>query len=140
MANEYEKILEFFNMSADEKSEHLGDVFEESIEFFDKFKHVMQFGTPEEKSKIIEQIKKLQTRLEDETKKVKEVTGLSDEELKAFAENKANFKDNDWDVIQKAKGKIDEQAKEITAITGTPEVSKKKSSGPKKRKKKWVKS
>jgi len=143
MANEFEKIMEFFTLPAEEKGAHLKDVFEESIEFFEKFKYIMQNGSPEEKKAMLEQVKKMQDQLQEETAKVKEVTGLTDEELKAFAENKSNFDGADWDVIESAKKTIGKQAEEISGILGTPkpgEQPAKKSAGGKKRKKKWVKS
>ncbi len=143
MANEFEKIMEFFTLPAEEKGDHLKDVFEESIEFFEKFKYTMQNGTPEEKQAMLDQVKKMQDKLQEETSKVKELTGLNDEELQAFANNKANFKDEDWEVIESAKNTIGQQADEISGILGTPkpgEKEAKKSTGPKKRKKKWVKS
>lgn len=144
MANEFEKIMEFFTLPAEEKGDHLKEVFEESIEFFEKFKYVMQSGTPEEKKAMLDQVRKMQERLQEETSKVKEATGLSDEELKAFAENKANFRDGDWDVIEHAKKTISQQAEEISDIIGAPkggaQASSKKDGSPKKRKKKWVKS
>lgn len=140
MSKEFENIVRFFELEPEEKQKHLKEVFEESVEFFEKFKYVMQKGSREEKAEMLEQVRKMQEILQDETEKVKKVTGLSEEELKAFTDTQSNFEDEDWEIIQEAKSQIGKQADEIADIVGVkPEASGKKPKSPKKRKK-WVKS
>ena len=44
MSEEYRKIQEFFAMNAQEKSKHLKEILEKSIEFFQKFQRVLAEG------------------------------------------------------------------------------------------------
>ena len=140
MSKEFENIVRFFDLDPEEKQKHLKEVFEESIEFFEKFKYVMQNGTREEKASMLEQVRQMQEVLQDETEKVKKATGLTEEELVAFTDTKTNFEDEDWDIIQDAKKEIGKQADEIAEIVGVKaEPKEQKAKSPKKRKK-WVKS
>lgn len=143
MSQEFNNIMKFFEMSPEKKAGNLKDVFAESIEFFERFKYVLQNGTPEEKKAIFDEVAKLKAKLQEETNKMKEITGLSEDELKSFALNPGNFSDDEWGVIKSAKTQLDSQAQEINSIVRgsegeAPKAPKKKgSSGSKK---KWVKS
>lgn len=141
MSDEFKKIMDFFSLPAQEKAGHLKEVFEESVEFFEKFKYILQHGTIEEKRAMVEQVRAMQKKLQEETQRVKESTGLSDEQLQAFAENKQNFPPDVWETIQEAKGTISKQASEIASIAkpNRPQNEGDKPKPPKK-KKTWVKS
>lgn len=149
MADEFEKIMGFFDMSVTEKADHLEDVFEESIEFFDKFKYLLQHGSPEEKKQVFAQINKLQERLQRESEDMQKITGLDEAQLKEFSLNPDNFNEAEWSIISSAKNKLDHQAKEINVIVKGPEAAqddakkahrKKHSETKKKKRKDWVKS
>ncbi|MBP9842134.1 MAG: hypothetical protein KBC64_06910 [Simkaniaceae bacterium] len=142
MSQEFEKIMSFFNMSPEKKAISLKEVFSESIGFFDHFKYVLENGSPAEKRAMFEQVAELKKKLQAETDKMREVTGLSEDELKAFALNQKNFSNEEWSVIQNAKTQLDGKAKEISSIvTGKPveEPKAPKSGSGEKRAKKWVK-
>ena len=49
MEDEFERIMEFFNLPPEEKETRLQEVFEDSVEYFERFKYVMLNGTKEEK-------------------------------------------------------------------------------------------
>ena len=134
--------MAFFNMPADKKAVNLKEVFAESIGFFDHFKHVLEHGSPAEKRSMFAQVAQLKQKLQAETDKMREVTGLSEEELKAFALNQKNFSNEEWGVIQSAKTQLDSKAKEIsTIVTGKPPEEPKvpKAGQGERRAKKWVK-
>lgn len=144
MSQEFDKIMAFFNMPPEKKASGLKEVFAESIGFFDHFKYVLENGSASEKRAMFEQVAQLKQKLQAETDKMREVTGLSEEELKAFALNQKNFSGEEWSVIQSAKHQLDGKAREIsTLVTGKapeePKASKGAAPGGERRSKKWVK-
>ena len=146
MHEELKRIMNFFELDADNKAEHLQDVFKDTVEFFNRFKHTLEEGSAEEKKEIIDEVLSLQEKLQLQTDQMCESMEMSEEELKEFAENPENFTDEEWGTIQDAKVKLEGQASEIDGIInfdkpkkGTKSSAKKK--GAKKGKgKKWVKS
>jgi hypothetical protein len=143
MTDEFKKIMAFFSMDPEKKAHELEHVFENSIEFFEKFKEILQHGTPEQKQEVLNQVMQLQVKLQQETARMCEETGFSEEQLKEFAENKENFSTEEWGAIQAAKKKLNVQAEEISAIVPGNKsegkgASKKGSSAVKKNK--WMKS
>lgn len=143
MHDELRKIMSFFSLDPKEKSEHLEEVFQDSIEFFEKFKDVLEKGTPEEKEKMLGEVMMLQEKLQQETQRMCEETGLSESELKDYAQNKENFSDEEWKSIQSARHKLENQAEEISSAM--PEKKQKEPSKEKKapsssKKSKWMKS
>ncbi|PCI77503.1 hypothetical protein COB21_03040 [Candidatus Aerophobetes bacterium] len=142
---EFEKIMEFFSLSPKERDVKLKDVFEESIEYFERFRHVMVNGSSEEKQQALEEIGRLKDKVQDESKKIQEKTGMSDEDLKQFVQDPKHFQQGQWDALQDAKGKIADGVetfrKEIKGGEGESSsgpVKKKKSKGMKKNK--WIQS
>ncbi|PCI95658.1 hypothetical protein COB11_01620 [Candidatus Aerophobetes bacterium] len=152
MDDEFDKIMEFFSLNPEDKAVKLEDIFEDSIEFFNKFQYVLENGTEEEKAEILGKVMELQEKLQEETEKMCTDSGLTEEELKEFANDKKNFTDEEWETITHAKSKLDDQAEQISKHLpgnepGPAEIA---SSVPKKKKKKkgtkrkggdkWVKS
>jgi len=142
MHEEFKKIMSFFSLSPEEKVKHLDDVFHNSIEFFEHFKKTLHSGTPEEKSAFMKEVMELQEKLKLETEKMCKETGLSEDELKEFSQQKENFSEEEWRSIQSAKQKFEEQAEELTSIIPQPQKPQEssKKEGKKTVKKKWVKS
>ena len=144
MHDEFRKIMSFFSLSPDQKADELDGVFKSSIEFFDKFKYILENGTPEEKNEIMNEVMQLQEKLQQETEKMCSETGLSEEQLKEYAQSKDNFSDEEWESIQAAKTKLESQAEELSAVLPAAkkkEPSERKGKAPgAPKKKKWVKS
>ena len=144
MHEEFRKIMAFFSLDPDQKIGELDNVFKNSIEFFDKFKHILENGTPEEKNEIMNEIMQLQEKLQQETEKMCSETGLSEEQLKEYAQNQDNFSNDEWESIQGAKKKLERQAEELSDILPTkkkaPAKDKKPKSSTGAKKKKWMKS
>lgn len=105
---EFDKIMEFFSLSPKERDAKLKDVFEDSIEFFERFRHTMTEGTPEEKERALEEISRLKDKVEAESSKIKEETGMSEEDLKQFVQDPKHFGSGQWEALQDAKDKISE--------------------------------
>jgi hypothetical protein len=143
MHEEFKKIMNFFSLAPEEKSKHLEEVFQNSIEFFDKFKKTLQTGTPEEKSAIMKEVVELQEKLQSETTKMCSETGLSEDELKEYSHDKKHFSEDEWKSIQSAKKKFEQQAEELASVLPVANKKETTQSGEKKapkQKKKWMKS
>jgi hypothetical protein len=147
MHEELKRIMKFFELDAENKAEHLQDVFKDTVEFFNRFKHTLEEGTAEEKKEIIDEVLSLQEKLQLQTDQMCESMEMSEEELKMFAENPENFTEEEWQTIQDAKVKLEGQASEIDGIINFNKPKKQSQNSPSKKKgskkgkgKKWVKS
>lgn len=142
LMKEFDKIMEFFSLSPKERDAKLKDVFEDSIEFFERFRHTMTQGTPEEKERALEEISRLKDKVEVESSKIKEATGMNDEDLKQFVQDPKHFGSGQWEALQDAKNKISEGVEGLKSdimtegATSGQEVkkTKKKKKGSKKNK------
>lgn len=143
MHEELKRIMEFFDLDTDQKTEHLGDVFKDTVEFFNRFKHVLEKGSAEEKKAMIEEVLKLQEKLELETNEMCDTMEMNEDELKEFSENPENFSEEEWQTIQEAKQRLESQASEIEDVIGfdqAKEPKKAKSKKSRSKSKKWMKS
>lgn len=148
MSDEFKKIMEFFSMDPEEKASHLNDVFDDSIAFFEKFKYIIEKGTPEQKKEMIEHAAALQNKLQSETSRICETTGLTEEELEAFSTDPNNFSEDQWSSIQNAKTEIEQQATDIASLINLKKPESKdhkppppkKGKGPKTKRTGWVRS
>lgn len=142
MHEEFKKIMQFFSLDQEKKAEHLDEVFSNSIEFFEKFKHVLEHGSPQEKQEMMNEVMQLQEKLKEETERMCHETGLSESELKNFAQNRANFSSEEWSSIENARGKLEKQAEALSEVLPSKKVEeeKEKKGAPKPKKSKWMKS
>lgn len=147
--DEFGRIMKFFQMNAEDRAKHYKDIFTDSAEFFSRFNYVMKNGTVSEKRQMLEELQELQRTVKEETTKLTETTGMSEEELKRFAENQENFDQEHWDMIQGARERIQNDAAEIGEMLqfnfskeGGSEAlkSSNKPKKPKKDKPDWIKS
>ncbi|MGL4348768.1 MAG: hypothetical protein ACRCSV_04865 [Chlamydiales bacterium] len=114
MSEEYRKIQEFFSMNAQEKSKHLKEILEKSIEFFQKFQRVLAEGSPEEKKAMMDEMESFRKQVMSQTESLAKSVGVSQEDLEKYAENPSNFTTEQWEALQSAKKKIQEQYQEIS--------------------------
>ncbi|MBM3201266.1 MAG: hypothetical protein FJZ56_02535 [Chlamydiae bacterium] len=117
MSDEFEKIMEFLSLASSEKEAKLDDIFQNSIEFFDHFKHVQQTGSKEEVEKMKIKLEKMYEKIQEESRKAKEKSGLSSEEIKELASNPQHFTKKQWEFLQEARAKLEIQNKELLAQT-----------------------
>ena len=108
MEDEFDRIMEFFNLSAEEKERRLQEVFEDSVEYFERFKYIMMNGTPEEKKEAVKKVMILKRKIEEETKRVCDKTGLTPQQLAAYSNDPKNFSPEQWNAIEGAKKKLEE--------------------------------
>ena len=116
MEDEFEKIMAFFNLSPEEKEGRLQEVFEDSVEYFERFKYIMLNGSKEEKKEAVKRVMMLKQKIEEETQKVCQKTGMSLDQLTAFSNNPKNFTEDQWHAIEEAKKKLEKGTGEIKQV------------------------
>ena len=121
MENEFDKIMEFFNLPPEEKDNRLQEVFEDALAYFERFRSVMIHGSPEEKKEALEKVMQLKTKIEEETKRVCEKTGLTPDQLMAYSNDPKNFSSEQWKTIQETKKKLSDS---IDSLKGVKKPSK----------------
>ncbi len=147
MDDEYEKLMAFFEESAEEKDKKLDHIFHESMRFFDKYKHVLKEGTETERLAMKKKMDALRSKISEENKRNKAQLGLSSEEIKHLAKDPKNFSQSQWEFIQKAQKQINHEKEEHVKMQNikkeerhkTLKTKKKKKSGVTKRSN-WLKS
>ena len=152
MEDELDRIIGYFSLSTEEKEEKLENVFSDSVEYFARFRHIMENGTPEEKKKASEKVMLLKQIIEQETQKVAEKTGMNMDQLTEYANNPENYSEKQWELIQKAKSQLAKDAAEANQSSkesssggsnGTSSEIEKKKKGVRKKPKKpkgWISS
>jgi hypothetical protein len=115
MSDEFEKIMQFLSLAGSEKEAKLDEIFQNSIEFFDHFKHVQETGNVEEIEKMKKQLEKMYEKVQEESLKAAEKSGLNTEQIKEIASNPANFSPKQWEFLQITRAKLEEQNKELSA-------------------------
>lgn len=108
MEDEFDRIMGFFNLDPKEKEKRLQEVFEDSVEYFERFKHIMINGSSEEKKEAASKVMLLKKKIEEETKRICDKTGLTPEQLAAYSNNQKNFSSDQWNAIEEAKKKLEE--------------------------------
>ena len=134
MQDEFDRIISFFDLSPEEKDARLGEVFEDSVEYFERFKHIMKEGTPDQQKKAMERVAVLKKKIEEETKRVCEKTGMTPEQLMEYAEDPKNFSPEQWSAISSTKKKLEsglDDAKKDIKSEGSEKTLRKKSKKPK---------
>ena len=137
MVREFDRVMEFFSLSPKEKEARIQEVFEDSVEYFEYFKHILMTGTPEEKKQAAERVVIIQKKIKEEVQRICEKTGMTEEQLTEIADDSKNFSPEQWEAIEKSKKKLEKGIAEIQKVTGEQD---KRVVGEKKAPRKGVKS
>ncbi len=148
MEDEFDRIMGFFDLSPEEKEGRLQEVFEDSVEYFERFKYVMMNGTSEEKKEAVKKVMILKRKIEEETKRICDKTGLTPQQLAAYSNDPKNFSSDQWTAIEGAKKKLEEGLGALKKTSKKerkepPEGKKGEEKTPKKKKKppkNWIQS
>jgi hypothetical protein len=147
LKDEYHRLIKLFHEGAEGKSINLAEVFSQSLEFFKHLQAQMEQGSPEEKKEAMAMMSEMYNQMMVETKKITERSGLSEEQLLAYAENPANFTSDQWQQIQESKQQISEAGKDLSKvlqdlakITPPTQEEKKDTGGKKSKKSQWMRS
>lgn len=116
MEDEFDRIIQFFDLDEEERESKLTEIFEDSLECFDRFQHVMLHGTPEQKKKAVEKVMILKSKVEKETRNICAKTGLTPDQLAAYAEDPENFPLDQQEIIKNAKDKLNSSLQKTKKI------------------------
>ncbi len=106
LKQEFAELLAIFDLAAEGNLPNLQEVFGRSMQFFDHLKNTMQKGTQEEQREGIKMLTELYQHLLKEAEKISKRTGLSEDQLAAFAENPSNYTTEQWQHIQESRDQI----------------------------------
>ena len=130
----------------------LEDILKEAVVFFEVLRKEFPKAPKEEREEMIQMMTHLHTRLHEISKLTAEASGMSEDELSAFAENPSNFTPEQWQIVQSSRRELYDSARKFSSsiekekkkMEGTEEEKPtKKAIRPRarrKRKKDWLKS
>lgn len=149
--DDFKNLMERFEKESNKKGKiDLLDLFKESLKLFEKLKDTLATCSKEEKKQVFEVMAEMHQFLLQETRKIAERTGMSEEQLLRFAENPDNFSASQWKALEVIKIKLDETAKDLSHLVrkdtpeAIPDKKDKSSTGPKRpkssKKDRWMRS
>lgn len=106
LKDEYQQLMTLFHEAAEGKALNLEEVFSRSLEFFEHLKEQIASGSAEDKKEAMRIMSEMYGQMIAESKRISERSGMTEEQLVAFAENPANFTSEQWNAIQSSKDKI----------------------------------
>ncbi len=112
MEDDYERLMKFFDESSEEKDKKLDLIFQESMLFFEKYKHVLKEGTEAERVVMKKKMDALREKLQKENKRSQEQLGLTPEDIKQLAKDPSNFSPQQWEYLQNAQKQISMEKEE----------------------------
>lgn len=115
MEDEFDKIMDLLSLEASEKEAKLDDIFQNSMEFLDRFKHVQQHGTKEEIEEMKAKLQQMYQKVHEETARTAEKSGLTPDQIKEIASNPTHFTPKQWEFLQQARLKLEEENKELNS-------------------------
>jgi hypothetical protein len=142
--DEFNRLIKLFHEAAEGKIINLEEVFGQCLAFFERLREQIAKGSIEEKKEAIAAMAEMYTKMMEETKKISEQSGMSEEQLLSFAENPANFSPEQWQKIQESRDKIykagQNLAKTIQEHGAAPQPQKEEKKGKKSKKSQWMRS
>jgi hypothetical protein len=136
LRDDYEKMMASFKETVDGKAVKLEDLCEASQLFFQSVQDMVQRGSDKEKEEAIAIMSEMYETLMKESKAVAEKSGMTEEQLLAFAENSNNFDKDQWDVLQDARKTMSTAGHTVaTYLDDVAKLGVKKAITPKKKKK-----
>lgn len=106
LKDEFNRLMNLFAQGAEGQPINLEEVFRQSLAFFDHLNNQLQKGSQEEKKEALMMMSEMYTQMMQETKKICEKTGMSEDQLTSYAENPSNFSPEQWSSIQEARKKM----------------------------------
>jgi 3-hydroxyisobutyrate dehydrogenase-like beta-hydroxyacid dehydrogenase len=106
LKEEFTRLMSLFHEAAEGKTQNLEEVFSQSLEFLSHLQEEIATGSAEDKAEAMKMMNQMYEQMMVESKHITERSGLTEEQLVAFAENPANFTPEQWKEIQASKEKI----------------------------------
>lgn len=106
LKDEFDRLMKLFHEASDAKASNLEEVFSQSLVFFEHLKDQIANGSNEDKREALRMMSEMYAQMMAESKRISERSGMTEEQLMAFAENPGNFTPEQWNAIQASKEKI----------------------------------
>ena len=100
LKDEFTHLMSLFHEAVEGKQVNLEEVFSRSLEFLAHLKDQIATGSTEEKIEAMKMMKEMFDQMNVDSKQISERSGLTEEQLLAFAENPANFAPEQWREMQ----------------------------------------
>ncbi len=113
LKDEFERIQKMFHDAAEGKEGNVEAVFKEALIFFEHLKGHIAEGSSQDKMEAIQMMAQLYQQMTQETKRIIEKSGMTEDQLASFAEDPSNFSKEQWEALQTSKEQITKTGKEI---------------------------
>jgi hypothetical protein len=130
LKDEFNRLMNLFAQGAEGQPINLEEVFKQSLAFFDHLNVQVQKGSQEEKKEALMMMSEMYTQMMQETKKICEKTGMSEEQLANYAENPSNFSPEQWNSIQEARQKMLSAGQNLAKSVSAIDPGARKAAGP----------
>jgi hypothetical protein len=104
--DEFNRLMKLFRQGTQGKQINLQELFSESMAFFEKLKEEFAQGTPEDRREALQMMAQMHKEVISESQKIIKNSGMSEDQLFAFADNPSNFTPEQWQEFQKSKSQI----------------------------------
>jgi hypothetical protein len=109
MDDEFDKLIKYFDAEVGGKEKNLEGIFQKSMEFFEKYKHVLSEGDEEEKIAMKKKMDILRGRLREENKKSQARLNMSEEEIKQLSSDPKYFTPSQWEFLTTAQKEMQQE-------------------------------
>ncbi|MBS0620217.1 MAG: hypothetical protein JSS61_02010 [Verrucomicrobia bacterium] len=116
LKEEFDRLAQLFKDGAEGKPVRLESVFQEALAFFEQLKRQLSEGDDEQKIEALTMMREMHQLMEVETKKIVARSGVTQEDLVAYADNPTNFTPEQWRAMQESKDKILHVGSDLTKI------------------------
>ena len=102
----FDELMKIFHEGAEGKSIDIKQLFSQSLALFEDLKQELKNASPEEKNDLMRMMTDMYKQMLQETKKISQNSGMSEERLLAYSENPSNFTPAQWEMLQESRMKI----------------------------------
>jgi hypothetical protein len=141
---EYERLLSLLEQGEKVQME---EVLREAVVFFETLRKEFPSADKDKREEMVHMMTHLHSKLQEISKKTAEKSGMSEDELNAYAENPSNFTPEQWQLVQQSRRDLYDSARKFSSSmsqepTEDQKHPKKKIHSPAKRAKRsdWTKS
>lgn len=116
LQDDFNKLMEYFQQINEGKQVDLQEVIKVYFTFMEDLKGSLDVNSEEERVAMMKSITGMYQQILKEARKASEKTGMTEEQLAAFASNPANFSEETWRTLQEARQKMTEASKELSEM------------------------
>lgn len=113
--DEYHRLLQLIENSRDFQKVSLEDILKEAVVFFEALRKEFPAAPKEEREEMIQMMTHLHNRLHEISKETAEASGMTEDELSAFAENPSNFTPEQWQIVQNTRRELYDSARKFSS-------------------------